>query len=93
MAFLAPDFLSSTGLDLLATVSHSVGGNGYGRVDVRMDKDSQELFVLEVNAKCGISSDDQTSVGNILRFSGTPFAQLMSEMLVEAFDRHSTKSQ
>ncbi|WP_199321424.1 ATP-grasp domain-containing protein [Microcoleus sp. FACHB-831] len=71
----------------------AVGGNGYGRVDVRMDKNSQELFVLEVNANCGISSDDQTSVGNILRFSGTPFAQLMSEMIGGAFDRHYTKSQ
>lgn len=78
----------------------AVGGNGYGRVDLRMDSVSQELFVLEVNPNCGISSQSLsnlcdptgTSVGTILHLSGTPFAQLMSEIIAEAFARHSTKS-
>ena len=79
----------------------AVGGNGYARVDIRMDKTSQQLFVLEVNANCGISSqhlstfDDNdlgaTSVGTILHLARIPFAQLMSELIVEAFARHSTK--
>ena len=63
----------------------AVGGNGYGRVDIRMDKTSQQLFVLEVNPNCSLSADDQTSVGCILHLSGTPFAQLMSEIIAEAF--------
>ncbi|MEG3870787.1 ATP-grasp domain-containing protein [Microcoleus sp. Z1_B5] len=78
----------------------AVGGNGYARVDIRMDKASQEIFVLEVNPNCGISSiplfdfsnPSATSVGTILHFAGIPFAQLMSEMISEAFDRYSTKS-
>ncbi|MEQ8464159.1 hypothetical protein [Coleofasciculus sp. E1-EBD-02] len=78
----------------------AVGGNGYARVDIRMDKDSQELFVLEVNANCAISSIpltdfsdlNQTSLGTILHLAGIPFAQLMSEIITEAFARHSTKS-
>lgn len=78
----------------------AVGGNGYGRVDLRMDQASQELFVLEVNPNCGISSKpvtDQfdpiaTCVGTILHLAGIPFAQLMSEIIAEAFERHSTKS-
>lgn len=78
----------------------AVGGNGYARVDIRMDKASQEIFVLEVNPNCGISSiplfdfsnPSATSVGTILHLAGIPFAQLMSEMIAEAFDRYSTKS-
>ncbi|GAB4303049.1 MAG: hypothetical protein Fur0025_44130 [Oscillatoriaceae cyanobacterium] len=77
----------------------AVGGNGYGRVDIRMDNASEELFVLEVNANCGISSqpisplfeDGQTSVGTILHQAGIPFAQLMSEIIAEAFARDSQK--
>jgi D-alanine-D-alanine ligase len=78
----------------------AVGGNGYGRVDIRLDKASQELFVLEVNSNCSISSQpfskfsdpNETPVGTILHLSGIPFAQLMSEIIAEAFARHSTKS-
>ncbi|HBB34605.1 MAG TPA: hypothetical protein DDZ80_15345 [Cyanobacteria bacterium UBA8803] len=80
----------------------AIGGNGYARVDIRMDKASQELFVLEVNPNPGISSkplstfddNDQgaTSVGTILHLSGIPFAQLMSEIITEAFARQSTNS-
>ena len=79
----------------------AVGGNGYARVDIRMDTASQELFVLEVNPNCGISSyplstfDDNdlgaTSVGTILHLTGIPFAQLMSEIIAEAFNRNYTK--
>lgn len=73
----------------------AVGGNGFGRVDVRMDQASQQLFVLEVNPNCGISSKPlsdlsdpmATSVGTILYLSGTPFAQLMSEIIAEALAR------
>jgi D-alanine-D-alanine ligase len=81
----------------------AVGGNGYARVDIRMDTASQELFVLEVNPNCGISSyplstfDDNdlgaTSVGTILHLAAIPFPQLMSEMIAEAFARQSTQLQ
>jgi D-alanine-D-alanine ligase len=65
----------------------SVGGCGYGRVDMRMDQDTEDLFVLEVNANCGISSDNQTSVGQILRLSGNSFTSLLAEILEEALNR------
>ncbi|GAB4181768.1 MAG: hypothetical protein Fur006_17020 [Coleofasciculaceae cyanobacterium] len=84
--------------DLAKRAYCSVSANGYGRVDIRMDKNSQDLFVLEVNPNCAISSiplpksaeEGATSVGTILHLAGIPFAQLMSEMIAEAFARHST---
>jgi D-alanine-D-alanine ligase len=67
----------------------SVGGCGYGRVDIRMDIGSHELFVLEVNSNCGISSDDQTSVGQILRLSGSSYPHLLSNILNDALARQA----
>lgn len=65
-------------------------GCGYTRVDVRMDKDTGKLYVLEVNAQCGLSEDeDYTSIGAILRFSGNTFTQLVSEIINDAFARLS----
>ncbi len=86
--------------DLAKGAYCAVSGNGYGRVDIRMDKLSKELFVLEVNANCAISSKPfstfsdplETPVGTILHLAGVPFAQLMSEIITEAFARCYIKS-
>ena len=52
----------------------AVGGTGYGRLDIRMDKTTGKLYMLEVNAQCGLSEDeDYTSIGAILRYSETTF--------------------
>ncbi|MEO6488822.1 MAG: hypothetical protein ABIO04_02690 [Ferruginibacter sp.] len=67
-------------------------GKGYTRVDLRMDAVSGKLYVLEVNAQCGISEDENyTSIGAILRFSGKSFLQLVIEILNDAFVRASLK--
>lgn len=66
-------------------------GCGYTRVDVRMEKESGKLYVLEVNAQCGLSEDeDYTSIGAILRFSGVSFTTLVSEIIRDAFSRQSS---
>lgn len=66
----------------------SVGGKGYGRIDLRMDKTSGKLFVLEVNAQCGISEDeDYTSIGAILRLSGNTFSQMVAAIIENALAR------
>jgi D-alanine-D-alanine ligase len=66
----------------------SVGGMGYGRLDVRMDKVSGELYMLEVNAQCGLSEDeDYTSIGAILRFSGRSFSGIIQSIIEDAFHR------
>ena len=67
-------------------------GKGYTRVDIRMDAVTKQLYVLEVNAQCGISEDENyTSIGAILRFSGKRFSQLVIEILNDAFVRASLK--
>jgi D-alanine-D-alanine ligase len=63
-------------------------GYGYTRVDLRMDQSSGRIYVLEVNAQCGLSEDeDYTSIGAILRFSGCTFAALVAEIIQDAFRR------
>ncbi|MFB2876258.1 hypothetical protein [Floridanema aerugineum] len=76
----------------------AIDGNGYGRIDLRMDKASQEIFVLEVNSNCSISSKplfdftdpSATSVGTILYLSGMAFTQVMIEIIAGAFTRHNS---
>ncbi len=65
-------------------------GFGYTRVDLRMDQITGQLFVLEVNAQCGLSDDeDYTSIGAILRLSGCTFTTLVAEIIYDAMARRS----
>jgi D-alanine-D-alanine ligase len=69
-------------------------GKGYTRVDLRQDKITGKLFVLEVNAQCGLSEDeDYTSIGAILRLSGKTFTELVKEIINTAFMAAATKAQ
>ncbi len=71
----------------------AVKGRGYGRIDIRQDKETGKLYVLEVNAQCGLSDDEAfTSIGAILRLSGKSFTQLVTEILNDAFDRKNSVS-
>jgi D-alanine-D-alanine ligase len=66
----------------------AVGGQGYGRLDIRMDSRSGALYVLEVNAQCGLSEDENyTSIGAILRVSDKSFAEMVLEIIHEALDK------
>jgi D-alanine-D-alanine ligase len=66
----------------------SVKGTGYTRIDIRMDKVTGELYVLEVNAQCGLSADENyTSIGAILRFNNKTFTDLIVEVLDDALAR------
>ena len=66
----------------------SVKGTGYTRIDIRMDKKTGELYVLEVNAQCGLSKDEnQTCIGGILRLNGKTFTNLVEEILDDALIR------
>ena len=66
----------------------SVGGTGYTRVDVRVDKHTGTPYVLEVNAQCGISEDENyTSIGAILRYANQSFTELIIHIINDAFAR------
>jgi D-alanine-D-alanine ligase len=70
----------------------SVGGTGYGRLDIRMDTRTGGLYVLEVNAQCGLSEDeDYTSIGAILRFGKKSFTYLIIEIIDDALMCHHAK--
>lgn len=71
----------------------AVGGIGYGRVDLREDEETGELYVLEVNAQCGLSEDENfTSIGAILRFAAVPYHELIDQLLQHAMRRHKKRS-
>jgi D-alanine-D-alanine ligase len=63
-------------------------GTGYTRVDVRIDNKTGEAYVLEVNAQCGISEDENyTSIGAILRYANQSFTELVIHIINDAFIR------
>jgi D-alanine-D-alanine ligase len=66
----------------------SCGGKGYGRLDIRKDDATGKLYMLEVNAQCGLSEDENyTSIGAILKASGITFTHIIVEILKDALRR------
>lgn len=64
-------------------------GKGYTRVDIRQDANSGKLYVLEANAQCGLSEDeDYTSIGAILKASEVTFTEVVVEILNDAIYRN-----
>ena len=64
------------------------GGKGYTRIDIRQDSRSGKLYLLEANAQCGLSEDeDYTSIGAILKVSKTGFTEIIAEILKDALRR------
>lgn len=85
----ADDALIAALKDISIKAFNAVGGMGYGRLDIRMDKQTGKFFVLEINAQCGLSEDeDYTSIGAILRFDQKSFTYLILEILDDAIRRH-----
>ncbi len=67
----------------------AVAGTGYGRVDLRMDQATETLYVLEVNAQCGLSEDENfTSIGSIARLGQHSYAGMIAHILQDALQRH-----
>ena len=57
-----------------------------------MDKATGKLYVLEVNAQCGLSEDENyTSIGAIVRLSNQSYAGLILHILQDAMQRHHQK--
>jgi D-alanine-D-alanine ligase len=70
----------------------ALGGKGYTRIDIRQDAQTGKLYVLEANAQCGLSEDeDYTSIGAILKASNVSYTQVIFEILQDAVRRHAQK--
>jgi D-alanine-D-alanine ligase len=70
----------------------AVQGTGYGRLDLRADDQTGKLYVLEVNAQCGLSEDENyTSIGAILRFAEESFAVMTQRVLDDALRLHDPR--
>lgn len=69
----------------------SCGGKGYTRIDIRQDSQTGKLYMLEVNAQCGLSEDENyTSIGAIIKASGVSFTEVVTEILKDALRRSVT---
>ena len=70
----------------------SCGGKGYTRIDIRQDASTGKLYMLEVNAQCGLSEDENyTSIGAILKVSNVSFTEIITEILKDALRRSIVK--
>ena len=83
----APAHVRERLADLAVRAFLAADGTGYGRVDIRLEERTDELFVLEVNSNCGLTGDKETSVGEILLQAEIPATRLVSEILRDAYDR------
>ncbi len=64
------------------------GGKGYTRIDIRQDAATGKLYMLEANAQCGLSEDENyTSIGAILKVSNVSFTEVITEILRDALRR------
>lgn len=71
----------------------SCGGKGYARLDIRLNTDTGKLYMLEVNAQCGLSEDENyTSIGAILKVSGKSFTGIVVEILEDSLRRSMVKT-
>jgi D-alanine-D-alanine ligase len=78
----------ATNLTTLALNAYrTVDGSGYGRVDMRFNAHTDQLQVLEVNANCGLSSDRETTAGEILRLAEVAFPELLAVIAEGALAR------
>ena len=69
------------------------GGKGYTRIDIRQDSNTGKLYMLEANAQCGLSEDeDYTSIGAILKVSNVSFTEIIGEILKDALRRSMVKT-
>jgi D-alanine-D-alanine ligase-like ATP-grasp enzyme len=78
-------------MDLAKRAYDSVGGNGYGRIDVRRRDSTNDYFVLEVNAMCGVGFD--SSSAQILKLKGKGIAYFLERVLSIGGNDPSKKNQ
>lgn len=66
----------------------AIDGSGYARVDIRHSQKDDKLYVLEVNAQCGLSADASSTVGSLLNLAGLEMSEIMELVLNHALNRN-----
>jgi D-alanine-D-alanine ligase len=85
----APPDLTPALEDLARRAFLAVQGAGYGRVDIRLDEHRGELLVLEVNAQCGLSASDSSTVGSLLNLGNQSMLPVVERILRHGMRRGS----
>jgi len=75
--------------DLALRAFCAVRGVSYGRVDIRMESTTGELFVLEVNANPEVTDERQTTTGYILEIAGVRFPELLGMFMEDVLARET----
>jgi D-alanine-D-alanine ligase len=83
----AEDTLQPLLQDAVRRAYLAVRGTGYARVDMRYDPKEHRVYVLEVNAQCGLSGFEETIMGQILLYSRVTLAGLLDHFFVYATQR------
>lgn len=66
----------------------AVGGQGYGRVDMRLDEETNVMKVLEVNANPGLGSNPETcAFGVVLKATQTVYSDYIQKFMSYALHR------
>lgn len=83
--FLPPEELEKAICQVSWDAFCAVEGTGYSRIDLRMDKETGIIYVLEVNAQCGLSEDENyTSIGGMVRLGKNSFSDMLKAILENA---------
>jgi hypothetical protein len=89
----APPSLQARLAKLALDAYVALGGHGYGRVDMRSDcyeDNKMKIYVLEVNANCGLSFDSSSSMGEILQMSREPINEFVENIVQVALGTFSS---
>jgi D-alanine-D-alanine ligase len=70
--------------DVARRAFRAVGGRSYARIDIREDPATGAFMVLEVNAQCGLSSDDSSTVGSMLNLAGVSMIEVVRRIFETA---------
>ena len=59
---------------------------------MRRSNKSGKLFILEVNANCGLSTDDSSTVGSLLKLAGRTMPEILELVLNHALTRNRPRA-
>jgi hypothetical protein len=66
---------------------HAFEAEGYARADIRQDRKTKQLYVLELNLRISLFYKEECTADSILRLSGVKKSELMKLLLDHGFER------